>query len=51
MVGCQAILSQGDELFLMLIWLQLNLKEQDIANRFEVSISSVSRVFTTWIYE
>ena len=33
----------------MLVWLRLNLKEQDIADRFEISVSSVSRVFTTWI--
>ena len=33
----------------MLVRLRLNLKEQDIANRFEISVSSVSRIFTTWI--
>jgi len=48
-VGRPANLSQVDELFLMLVWLRLNLKEQDLANRFEISVSSVSRVFTTWI--
>ena len=48
-VGRPANLSQVDELFLMLVRLRLNLKEQDLANRFEVSTSSVSRIFTTWI--
>ena len=48
-VGRPASLSQVDELFLMLVRLWLNLNEQDIADRFEISISSVSRVFTTWI--
>ena len=49
MVGRPASLSQVDELFLMLVRLRLNLKEQDLANRFEISVSSVSRAFTTWI--
>ena len=44
-----ASLSQVDELFLMLVRLQLNLKEQDIVDHFEISVSSVSGVFTTWI--
>ena len=48
-VGRPASLNQVDELFLMLVRLRLNLKEHDLANRFEISISSVSRVFTTWI--
>ena len=48
-IGRPASLSQVDELFLMLVRLRLNLKEQDIANRFEISVSSVSRIFTTWI--
>ena len=48
-VGRPASLSQVDELFLMLVWLRLNLNEQDIADRFEISVSFVSRVFTTWI--
>ena len=48
-VGCPASLNQVDELFLMLVRLRLNLKEHDLANRFEISISSVSHVFTTWI--
>ena len=48
-VGRPASLSQVDELFLMLVQLRLNLKEQDIVDHFEISVSSVSRVFTTWI--
>ena len=48
-VGCPASLNQVDELFLMLVQLWLNLKEHDLANRFKISISSVSRLFTTWI--
>ncbi|XP_065904132.1 uncharacterized protein [Dysidea avara] len=47
--GHPANLSQIDELFLTLVRLRLNLKEQDLANRFEISLSSVSRIFTTWI--
>ena len=33
----------------MLVQLRLNLKEQDLAYRFDIPVSSVSRVFTTWI--
>lgn len=33
----------------MLIRLRLNLKELDLANRFGISTSSVSRIFTSWI--
>jgi len=47
--GRLASLSQADELFLTLVLLWLNLKEQDLANRFEISMSSVSRIFATWI--
>ena len=42
-------LSQVNELFLTLVRLRLNLKEQDLARRFDISPSSVSRVFITWI--
>ena len=48
-VGRPASLSQADELFLMLVRLHLNLKEYDLAQHFEISQSSVSRIFTTWI--
>ena len=33
----------------MLVRLHLNLKEYDLAQRFEISQSSVSRIFSTWI--
>ena len=42
-------LSQVNELFLTLVRLRLNLKEHDLARRFDISLSSVSRVFITWI--
>ena len=42
-------LSQVNELFLILVHLRLNLKEHDVARRFDISQSSVSRVFITWI--
>ena len=38
-----------EELFLTLVRLRLGLLEQDIAYRFGVSQSTVSRIFTTWI--
>ncbi|XP_065893744.1 uncharacterized protein [Dysidea avara] len=47
--GRPASLSQEDELFLVLVRLRLNLKEYDLAHCFEVSQSSVSRIFSTWI--
>ena len=42
-------LSQVNELFLKLVRLRLNLKEYDLARCFDISPSSVSRVFITWI--
>ena len=48
-VGRPATLSQEDEFFLMLVRLCLDLKEYDLAKRFEISPSSVSRIFSTWI--
>ena len=42
-------LTQVNELFLTLVRLRLNLKEYDLARCFEISLSSVSRVFITWI--
>ena len=38
-----------DELFLVLVRLRLSLLEQDIAHRCNISISTVSRICTTWI--
>ena len=38
-----------NELFLTLVRLRLNLKEHDLARHFDISPSSVSRVFITWI--
>ena len=38
-----------EEFFLTLVRLRLGLLEQDIAYRFGVSQSTVSRIFTTWI--
>lgn len=37
-----------DELFLFLVRIRLGLYEQDLAHRFNISISSVSRKVTTW---
>ena len=34
-IGCPSALSQVDELFLMLVRLRLNLKEQDLANHLK----------------
>ncbi|XP_065896038.1 uncharacterized protein [Dysidea avara] len=48
-IGRPSALNQVDELFLMLVRLRLNLNEQDLANRFEISASTVSQVFITWI--
>ncbi len=47
--GRPANLSQINELFLTLVRLRLNLKERDLARGFEISLSSVSRVFLTWV--
>ena len=44
-IGHPSALSQADKLFLMLVRLQLNPKEQGLANYFEISASTVSRVF------
>ena len=42
-------LSPLNEFFLMLCRLRLGLFEQDLAYRFQLSQSSVSRIFSTWI--
>lgn len=38
-----------EEFFLVLVRLRLGLLEQDLADRFEISCATVSRIFTTWI--
>jgi hypothetical protein len=47
--GKQRSMSPEQELFLVLTRLRLGLLLQDIAHRFNMSSSSVSRVFKTWI--
>lgn len=42
-------LTPEEEFFLVLVRLRLGLMERDLADRFEISQSSVSRVITTWI--
>ena len=42
-------LSKEDELFLTLARLRLGLSLQHIANLFNISIATVSRIFTSWI--
>uniref|UniRef100_A0A3Q3SZ89 THAP-type domain-containing protein n=1 Tax=Mastacembelus armatus TaxID=205130 RepID=A0A3Q3SZ89_9TELE len=37
-----------DELFLFLMYLSVGLKEQDLANRFNIHTSTVSRIITSW---
>ena len=37
-----------DEMFMFLFWLKLGLFWQDLADRFEIHISSVSRKLVTW---
>ena len=38
-----------DEFFMTLVRLHLGLLEQDLAHRFRISITTVSRICTTWI--
>ena len=47
--GKQRSMSPEQELFLVLTRLRLGLLLQDIAHRFNLSPSSVSRIFKTWI--
>ena len=39
-----------NQLFLALIKLKLNLKERDLAYRFEIAVSVVSKYFITWVF-
>ena len=42
-------LSPMDEFFLTLVKMRLNLMHEDLACRFQISLSSVSRIFHKWI--
>ena len=42
-------LNPFNQMFLTLVKLRLNLKEQDIAYRFDISVSTVSKYFITWV--
>lgn len=42
-------LCSQDEMLLALMKIKLGLLEQDLASRFEISISAVSRIFVTWV--
>ena len=43
------LLSPMDEFFLTLVKMRLNLMHEDLACRFQISLSSVSRIFHKWI--
>ena len=45
----QSLLSIEDEIFLTLVRLRLALFLGDLANRFDISVSSVSRIFQKWL--
>ena len=47
--GWKRLLSPLNEFFLLLVRLRLELFEQDLAYRFGISQSSVSRILITWI--
>ena len=47
-LGC-TILNRFQEFVMVLMKLHLNIPFQDLAYRFELSLSSVSRIFTSWI--
>ncbi|XP_062572932.1 uncharacterized protein LOC134234895 [Saccostrea cucullata] len=42
-------LSTKDELVLTLMKIRLGLLDEDLADRFSISVSYVSRIFTTWV--
>ena len=45
----QRLLQPIDEFFLVLLRLRLNLLEKDLGHRFNCSVSTISRVCTTWL--
>ena len=47
--GPKRLLSPEEELFLCLVRLRLGLLERDIARRFNISVSQVSRIWVTWL--
>ena len=47
--GPMRTLSPEEELFLCLVRLRLGLLERDLANRFNISTSQVSRIWVTWL--
>ncbi|XP_045200154.2 uncharacterized protein LOC123554226 isoform X2 [Mercenaria mercenaria] len=47
--GKKRKLSLKDEFFMVLIRLKVGLFVKDIADRFEISVSQFSKIFTTWI--
>lgn len=47
--SCRNALTQFQELLLTLIRIKLNLPLQDIAYRFNISVSTASRIFDRWI--
>ena len=47
--GRKRLLSTFNEYFLVLVRLRLGLFEKDLANRFNISMSTVSRICRTWI--
>ena len=48
-MGRKTKISPREELLLVMMKLRLNLKEQDLADRFNISQSTVSSTFKTWI--
>jgi len=48
-LSSRRVLPLGDELFLTLCRLRAGLLEEDIADRFNLSVATVSRIFLAWI--
>ncbi|KAK3092726.1 hypothetical protein FSP39_006615 [Pinctada imbricata] len=42
-------LSMKEEILITLMKIRLCLLDEDLANRFDISVSNVSRIFTTWV--